>query len=124
MYWVLGDIPSEFRSTLSLINLAVLCKADDVKNFGYSRVLEALLSDLKSFEENGLYLPCLGKIIKGTVFSVIADNLGAHALGGLLKILVGHMYADFALGSVPSFRSLKSDQGHSLLEPNSNTNWM
>lgn len=54
VYWVLADIPSTLRSTLSSIYLAVLCKADDVKKFGYPRVLEPLLSDVKSFEEDGL----------------------------------------------------------------------
>lgn len=68
-------------STLSSIYLAVLCKADDIKKFGYPRMLDPLLSDLKSFEEDGLFVPCLGKIIKGTVFSVIANNLGAHSVG-------------------------------------------
>lgn len=39
VYWVLADIPSTLRSTLSSIYLAVLCKADDVKKFGYPWVL-------------------------------------------------------------------------------------
>lgn len=66
---MLADIPSVLRSTLSSIYLAVLCKADDIKKFGYSQVLEPLLNDLKSFEEDGLLVSCLGKVIKGTVFS-------------------------------------------------------
>ena len=78
VYWVFADIPSVLRSTLSSIYLSVLCKADDIKKFGYPQVLDPLLSDLKRLEEDGLFVPCLGKIIKGTVFSVIADNLGAH----------------------------------------------
>lgn len=44
---MLADIPSESRSTLSLIYLAVLCKAVDVQKCGYPRVLEPLLRDLK-----------------------------------------------------------------------------
>lgn len=46
VYWVLADIPTVLRSKLSSIYLAVLCKAADVKTFGYPRVLEPLLSDL------------------------------------------------------------------------------
>lgn len=45
IYWVLADIPPVLRSTLSSIYLAVLCKANDVKKYGYSRVLEPLLDD-------------------------------------------------------------------------------
>ncbi len=100
-----------------------MCKADDIKTFGYPRVLEPLLSDLKSFEEDGVFVPCLGKIIKGTVFSVIADNLGAHSVGGLLKVSVGHMFADFVLERGPSFRNLKSGQEHSLVGQSRNTSW-
>lgn len=48
VYWVLADVPSVLRSRLSSIYLAVLCKADDIKKFGYPRVLEPLLSDLKT----------------------------------------------------------------------------
>lgn len=67
--WVLADIPALLRSTLSSIYLAILCKADEVKQFGYPQVLEHLLMDLKSFEENGLFMPCLRKVIRHCIFS-------------------------------------------------------
>lgn len=73
-----ADIPATLRSTLTSIYLALLCKADDVKQYGYTKVLEPLLRDLKSFEDNGIFVPSLGKVVKGTVFAVVADNLGAH----------------------------------------------
>lgn len=71
VYWVLADVPALLRSSLTSIFLAILCKADDVKRFGYSTVLQPLLKDLVSLEEEGLYVPALGKIVKGTVFCVI-----------------------------------------------------
>lgn len=43
VYWALADIPAVLRSSLSSIYLAILCKADDVKQFGYPQVLETLL---------------------------------------------------------------------------------
>ena len=58
VYWVFADIPAVLRSTLSSIYLAVLCKAVDIKTFGYPKVLEPLLSDLKSLEEDGIFVPC------------------------------------------------------------------
>lgn len=96
MYWVLAGVPALLRSSLTSILLAILCKADDVKRFGYSIVLEPLLKDLVSLEEEGLYVPALGRKVKGTVFSVVADNLGAHAMGGggLLKTSPVLMCAD------------------------------
>lgn len=58
----------------------MLCKVDDVKKYGYSRVLEPLQNDLKNLEANGVFAPNLGKTVKCTVFSVIAGNLGAYSL--------------------------------------------
>lgn len=55
VYWVLADVPSLLRSELNSIFLAILCKAEDVKRFGYSAVLEPLLKDLVYLEEEGLY---------------------------------------------------------------------
>lgn len=43
---MLADVPSLLRSELNAILLAILCKAEDVKRFGYSAVLEPLLKDL------------------------------------------------------------------------------
>ena len=74
MYWVLADVPSAL--TLSSIYLVALCKAHDVKKFCYTQALEPLLSDLKIFEDEGLFVPCLGKIIKGN------GRNHAHPLGG------------------------------------------
>ncbi len=111
IYWVLADIPTVLRSTLSSIYLAVLCKADDIKTFGYPRVLEPLLSDLKSFEEDGVFVPCLGKIIKGTVFSVIADNLGAHSVGGFVESFSGTYVCRFCIGERSQFQELEVRTG-------------
>lgn len=123
VYWVFADIPLVLRSTLSSIYLAVLCKAGDIKEFGYSKVLEPLLSDLKSLEEDGIFAPCLGKTIKGTVFSVIADNLGAHSVRGFVESFSGWYSCRFCVGEGPSSRNLKSGQEHSLVEQNSNIGW-
>lgn len=88
VYWVLANVPPLLRSSLTSIYLAILCKADDVEKFGYSAVLEPLLKDLSSLEEEGLYIPSLGIRVKGIVYCVVADNLGAHyrrICGELLK---------------------------------------
>lgn len=111
VYWVLADISSVLRSALSSIYLSILCKADDVKKFGYSAVLEPLLRDLKSLEENGLYVPHLGKVIKGTVFSVIADNLGAHSLGGFVESFSGSYVCRFCIGDRSQFQELEVRTG-------------
>ncbi|KAK6479283.1 hypothetical protein HHUSO_G19991 [Huso huso] len=104
VYWVLADVPSQFRSTLTSIYLAILCKAADVKRYGYGAVLEPLLKDLVKLEEEGLFIPVLGKSIKGTVFGVAADNLGAHSIGGFVESFSGSHICRFYLGKHSDFQ--------------------
>ena len=85
VYWVLGNLRPGSHSSLSSIYLAVLCKTDHVKIYGYDRILEPLLQDLKTLEELGVYVPLLGESVKGTIFSVVADNLGAHSIAGFME---------------------------------------
>lgn len=108
---MLADIPSVLRSALSSIYLAVLAKADDVKKFGYSAVLGPLLKDLKSLEEDGIFVPHLGRVVKGTVFSVIADNLGAHSLGGFVESFSGSHACRFCVGERSRFQELEVRTG-------------
>lgn len=81
VYWVLGNIQVQLHSTLTSIYLVILYEAEDTKQFGYHRVLEPLLTDIQSFEKDGLFVPVLGKAIKGTVICVVADNLGGTICG-------------------------------------------
>ncbi|XP_056450915.1 uncharacterized protein LOC130386152 isoform X1 [Gadus chalcogrammus] len=104
VYWVLANIPPQFRATLKSIYLAVLCKATDVKKYGYEAVLEPLLKDLVQLEEEGLFIPALGKKIKGTIVSVVADNLGAHSIGGFVESFSGSHVCRFCLGALSEFQ--------------------
>ena len=104
MYWVLASVPALLRSSLTSIFLAILCKAGDVKRFGYSTVLEPLLKDLVSLEEEGLYVPALGRKVKGTVFSVVADNLWAHGMGGFVENFSCSHVCRFCLGECSQFQ--------------------
>lgn len=89
---------SQFRATLKSIYLAVLCKAVHDKRYGYEAVLEPLLKDRIQLEEEGIFIPTLGKKIKGTIVSVVADNLGAHSLGGFVESFSGPYVCRFCLG--------------------------
>lgn len=93
-----ADIPA----TLPAIYLSILCKANDVKQFGYAKVLDPLLKNLKiiSFENNGIFVPSLGKVVKGTVLAVAADNLGSHSIAGFVSVA-------FALENGHRSRSMK-----------------
>lgn len=104
MYWVLANGQPDLSSTLTSINLAILCKASDVKIFGYESILKPLLKELCSFENNGIFIPSIGKNIKGTVHCVVADNLGAHSISGLVESFSGPYVCWFCLGQRSDFQ--------------------
>ncbi|XP_037401910.1 uncharacterized protein LOC119265406 isoform X2 [Pygocentrus nattereri] len=97
VYWVFADIPATLRSTLTSIYLAVLCKTADVNQYGYPKVMEPLLRDLKSLEDDGIFVPSLGEVVKGTVFAVVADNLAAHSVGGFVESFSSSYFCRFCL---------------------------
>lgn len=99
VYWVIANIPPKFRSGLNMINLAMLCNTTTVKQCGYAKVLEPLLHDLKTLEENGVFLERLGASVKGTVLYVCADNLGAHSLAGFQESFIVDRFCRFCLAS-------------------------
>lgn len=105
MYWILGNIPAQSQSALTSINLAVLCKAVDTKTFGYQKVLEPLLTDLRTLERDGLFVPGLGKVVKGTVMCVVADNLGAHSVAGFVESFSGCYACRFCLAQRSEYQS-------------------
>lgn len=105
VYWILANVPSKLQSTLTSIHLALLCKAVDVKQFGYKRVLEPLLKDLATLEQNGVFVSNVGKTIKGTVHCVVADNLGAHSISGLVESFTGPYVCRFCLGHSSEYQT-------------------
>ena len=81
VYWSFANIPIKYRSGLHTIQLALLCNSN-VRQFGNAKVFAPLLNDLKTLEQEGVYIETLGDSIKGTVYSVVADNIAAHQLAG------------------------------------------
>lgn len=87
----------------------MICKAKDTKN-GYYRV-EPLLMDVRCLEKKGVFVSRLVMSIKGIVFCLIVDNLGAHSIGLFLD-----NFTDFIWGTGPSLKSfsLRTKQQHDL----------
>lgn len=123
VYWMLSDLPSMFRSSLTSINLALLCMSDHVKEYGYGKIFEPLLKDLITLEETGIFISKLGVNVKGFVQCVAADNLGAHALAGFVESFSAHyvcrvctgLHSDFQTKEVRScFFKLRTKEDHAL----------
>lgn len=106
VYWVLGNLPPGSHSALSSIYLAVLCKSDDLRTFGFEKVLDPLLKDLVILEQHGVFISQLNECIKGTVSCVIADNLGAHGLAGFVESFSAEYICRFCTAKKSEIKSL------------------
>jgi hypothetical protein len=75
-YMVLGNL----ESSLNNICLVHLCREEDAKIFPQEVLFRELLTDLKDLEINGITIG--SSVYTGGVIAFLADNLGAHILGG------------------------------------------
>lgn len=136
LYWILGNLPPGCHSSLSSIHLAALIKSNDVKVYGYEKVLEPLITDLITLEQHGVFVEKLGKTLKGTLQSVIADNLGAHSIAGFVESFSGRFVCRFCTADRLEFQhkevgaggfSLRTEEIHKnhlkTLEENSLNNY-
>lgn len=99
----MGNLPPGSHSALTSIYLAVLCKSDDTKAFGFVKVLEPLIQDLTILEKHGVFVSQLGTFVKGSVQCVIADNLSAHGIGGFVESFSGGSICRFCTGDKSEF---------------------
>lgn len=97
VYWVVLNLPAKYRSSLHSIQLAVFGKSADVHQFGYEKFLDPLIKDIKSLEQEGVFVEVLERYVKGTVFCVCADNLGAHGLAGFQESFNVEKFCRFCL---------------------------
>lgn len=95
VYWLLANLPSQYKSSLHVIQLALLCKVSDLQKHGYESVLSPLLKDLQTLEQEGPFIETLGECIKGFVLYVAADNLAAHGLAGFVQSFKAHHFCRF-----------------------------
>lgn len=84
VYFVLGNIPLKYRSSLQNIHVAVLVRNRFLQKYGYEQILQPLLRDICELQCHGISLDgeCQSCIFKGSVISICADNLSAHSLAG------------------------------------------
>lgn len=79
MYMTLGNIFPYNRSKVDHIQLVALCHEKHISHFGFSKVFEKLLNDIKILESNGIEIDSTH--VLGSVIVVAGDNLGNHQIG-------------------------------------------
>lgn len=82
IYYTLGNIYPWFRSKVEPLQLILLCRQKDFDYFGHEAVFRPLMEDLKSLEDG---INDKDKIIQGSLFAIMGDNLGSHCIGGFTE---------------------------------------
>lgn len=85
-YFVIGNLPAQYRSQMRHIHLAMLFKHSYLKNHTYGEILEPLVNDLKKLERGHEFNTAVGVLnVRAAVACVSMDNLSAHQFGGFSK---------------------------------------
>lgn len=84
VYFSLLNIPPHSRLNPDHMQLVLLCREKDFKEFGHDKAFSELLTDLKILEENGITIVDKS-VVKGALYSIAGDNLGSHCIGGFTE---------------------------------------
>lgn len=107
VYWIVLNLPAQFRAGLTSIQLAALGKSVDVRKFGYEKFLEPLIKDLKLIEQQGIDA---SENFGVKLFCVCADNLGAHSLAGFQESFTVDKFCRFCLVSHSQIAIVKASE--------------
>uniref|UniRef100_L7LW54 Putative zxd family zinc finger c n=1 Tax=Rhipicephalus pulchellus TaxID=72859 RepID=L7LW54_RHIPC len=83
VYMTLGNLPLHCRSLVQGMQLVMLCRQKDVKEFGLDKVLEPLTQDLVVLEKKGLMVNGINHHVR--LDFITGDNLGSHTVGGFTQ---------------------------------------
>jgi len=83
-YYTIGNIPPQFRSKLTTIQLLAVAKTKAVRQFGVEILLCDFLQTLRELGSGGITMEIHGgkHVIEGALLLVLADTPAAHWLGG------------------------------------------
>jgi len=77
---------------LENIHLLALCYTLDIKQFGIDPVLYKIVSDIKILEKQVIFIESLNTFVKGTLISLVYDNLDGAMLLGMNESLRANYY--------------------------------
>ena len=84
IYFVLGNLPPQYRSCQRDIHLTSTCSSKLISKYCYEEIIRPFLDDLRKLETEEIYVKFDNRVHQfyGTLTMVVADNLVTHALGG------------------------------------------
>ena len=98
LYLTIQNFPPEMQSKLSSIYLVALWHAQDVKTYGYDRILDPVLKSLLQLEsDNGALVLINGQtiLVKAALVLFSADNLGFNSLFGFTERFTATRFCRF-----------------------------
>ncbi len=86
-YFTITNLSRKYYSKLQNIFLVAASHSDDLKVYGYNKVLEIIMADIKKIEKVGFKLG--SEVYYGSIAQCIGDNLGIHQIFGIKQIFWG-----------------------------------
>jgi hypothetical protein len=86
-YFRIGNFANAYQSLNHFTRVSILSYVDQIKEFGYAKIYEPLLADIKLLEINGIKIKYKEQEItlKATISFFPADNLAANSIGGFVS---------------------------------------
>ena len=124
VYYSLVNIDNFRRSSVDQMQLLMMCTEKDLKYFGYHVVFEPFLKEIAILESQGITLDGQCEKVKGTLHSIVSDNLGAHGIAGMIESFSGHYFCRYCLVTKSEFvedpcceKTLRSIDHYNVLLP-------
>lgn len=99
VYFSIMNLPPEYNSSLENIHLCILFNSIDKDVYGFDKIFEPLINDLRHLERFGIFVELEGHNhqLFGTLCLLTADNLAIHSLGGYLESFSANKFCHFCL---------------------------
>ena len=85
IFFTLCDVPKHLRSQIDNIQLVAVFKEKLIKTFGFAKIYQQLVKDLRKLEEGIIVNNPVRRIVKCGLILHPADNLEAHGVGGFSR---------------------------------------
>ena len=84
LFFFVGNVRPQFRSTLKSIQLLAVGRTEDIQHYGINSFLKPFVDDLKQLYCDGINVSISGenRIFYGGLLAFLADTLAAHLVGG------------------------------------------
>ncbi|XP_026112913.1 uncharacterized protein LOC113091546 isoform X3 [Carassius auratus] len=109
IYFTLRNISPKYNSSLLNIHLVTLFHAQDIKTYGFDKILEPLVQDISTLETIGIQIPLFDQTVYGTIVQVTGDILGVHSLFGFVESFSARYCCRFCLLEKEDFQTVFSE---------------